>query len=114
MWTSETAFLYAETVQKSPQKLADLLQALREFLGANDMMAYLTMMAPRLLELHRVLRPSGSLYLHCDQTASHLTKLLMEAIFGGINFQNEIIWQKTRVEKAQSHRFAKLHDSIFF
>ncbi len=61
-----------------PKKLADLLQALRQFLGQNDMMAYLTMMAPRLVEMHRVLKPTGSIYLHCDPTASHYIRLLMD------------------------------------
>jgi site-specific DNA-methyltransferase (adenine-specific) len=65
-----------------PRKLADLLQALRAFLGQNDMMAYLAMMAVRLVELHRVLKPTGSLYLHCDPTASHYIKLILDAVFG--------------------------------
>ena len=70
-----------------PKKLADLLQAMRSFLGRNDMMAYLTMMAPRMVELHRVLKPTGSIYLHCDPTASHYLKLLMDAVFGPREFQ---------------------------
>jgi len=59
------------------------------------MLAYLAMMAPRLVELHRVLKPTGSMYLLCDPTASHYLKLLMDAIFGPFNFRNEIIWQRT-------------------
>jgi site-specific DNA-methyltransferase (adenine-specific) len=63
-------------------KAANMLKAIRSFLGENDMMAYLTMMAVRLIELHRVMKLTGSLYLHCDPTASHYLKALMDAIFG--------------------------------
>ena len=64
------------------------MQAFRTFLGHNDMMAYLAMMAPRLVELRRVLKPTGSLYLHCDPTASHYLKLLLDAVFGQINYRS--------------------------
>ena len=76
-------------------KVGELLAALRAFLGQNDMMAYLTMMAQRMVELHRVLKPTGSIYLHCDPTASHYLKLLMDAVFGPENFRNEIVWKRT-------------------
>ena len=69
------------------------MQAFHTFLGSNDMMAYLAMMAPRLVELRRVLKPTGSLYLHCDPTASHYLKMLMDAVFGPQFFKNEIIWK---------------------
>ncbi len=75
---------------------ADLLRAMRSFLGENDMMAYIAMMSVRLLELHRVLKPSGSLYLHCDPTANHYLKLLLDAIFGIENFRTEIVWKRKR------------------
>ncbi|MGH9352636.1 MAG: DNA methyltransferase, partial [Terriglobia bacterium] len=74
-----------------PRKLADLMQALLAFLGRNDMMAYLVMMGVRLVELHRVLKPTGSIYLHCDPTASHYLKLVLDAVFGNQNFLNEIV-----------------------
>ena len=74
---------------------ADMLRAMRSFLGENDMMAYLAMMAVRLIELHRVLKPTGSLYLHCDPTASHYLKILLDGIFGPHKFRNEIIWKRT-------------------
>jgi site-specific DNA-methyltransferase (adenine-specific) len=80
-WGRESEDSYHEVVTTGPKKLADLLQALRSFLGTNDMMAYLTMMAIRLVELHRVLKSTGSIYLHCDPTASHYIKLLMDSIF---------------------------------
>ena len=71
---------------------ADMLRAVRSFLGDNDMMAYLTMIALRLIELHRVLKSTGSLYLHCDPTASHYLKILLDAIFGANHFASEISW----------------------
>ena len=70
-WSTDAEWHYQQTVTTGPRKLADMLQAMRTFLGQNDMMAYLTMMAPRMVELHRVLKPTGSIYLHCDPTASH-------------------------------------------
>jgi len=75
------------------------------------MMAYLAMMAIRLLELHRVLRPTGSLYLHCDPTASHYLKVLMDAVFGVDRFLNEIVWQRTGAHN-DAKRFGRVTDSI--
>ncbi len=111
--TGSTERIYSELVTKSSKKLADLIQLLRGFLGTNDMMAYLVMMSIRLVEMQRVLKPTGSIYLHCDPTASHYVKLLMDAIFGIENYRNEIVWcYKTR---PQSRRhFGKKHDTIFF
>ena len=91
-WESETAF--QDVVMHGPEKVGNLLSALRQFLGQNDMMAYLTMMAQRMIELHRVLKPTGSIYLHCDPTASHYLKLLLDAVFGAANFRNEIVWKR--------------------
>lgn len=91
-WGLEAEKAFREVVTLGSRQLADLLQALRTFLGSNDMMAYLTMMAIRLDELHRVLKPTGSIYLHCDPTASHYLKLLMDAVFMAKNFRNEIVW----------------------
>jgi len=92
-WDKTTPRIFHELImnQRYP-KLANLMNTLEDFLGHNDMMAYLVMMAIRLVELHRVLKPTGSIYLHCDPTASHYLKLLLDAVFGNDNFQNEIIW----------------------
>ena len=79
-------------------KDGELLAALRSFLGQNDMMAYLTMMAQRMVELHRVLKPTGSIYLHCDPTASHYLKLLLDAVFGTDNYRSEIVWRRTNAK----------------
>jgi len=90
-WDQAAADAYYEVVGKGG-KPAETMLAFRTMLGDSDMLAYLSMMAPRLLELHRVLKPTGSLYLHCDPTASHYLKLLLDAIFGAKHFQNEIVW----------------------
>ncbi len=112
-WTIESERAYREVVTQGPDKLSRLLQALREFLGQNDMMAYLTMMAQRLAELHRVLKPTGSIYLHCDPTASHYLKLLMDATFGAERFRNEIIWRRTGAH-GNARRFGPIHDNLLF
>ena len=82
-------------MQSGNTDAAEMLRAMRAFLKENDLMAYLTMMAIRLVELHRVLKSTGTLYLHCDPTASHYLKVLMDAIFHIRNFQNEISWKRT-------------------
>lgn len=112
-WDTATELAYMEVIQNPPRKLADLLQALHMFLGRNDMMAYLTMMAIRLVELRRVLKPTGSIYLHCDPTASHYIKLLMDAVFDSDNFLNELIWKRT-YSHGSSKRFGPIHDTIMF
>lgn len=112
-WGIESEAMYHEVVTQGPKKLADLLQALRAFLGQNDMMAYLTMMSIRLVELHRVLKPTGSLYLHCDTTASHYIKLICDAIFGPKYFKNEIIWKRTSSHN-DPNRYGRIHDVILF
>jgi site-specific DNA-methyltransferase (adenine-specific) len=102
-----------DPVGKSSEKLATFVEALRSVLGTNDMMAYLTMMAIRLVELRRVLKPTGSIYLHCDPTASHYLKLVMDAIFGVEFFQNEIIWKRTSAH-GSANRYGAIHDVILF
>jgi site-specific DNA-methyltransferase (adenine-specific) len=87
------------------------LQSFRQFLGENDMLAYLAMMAPRLLELKRVLKPTGSIYLHCDPTASHYLKMLMDAVFGPKNFVNEIVWKRHNARSTEG-RWPRIHDTI--
>ena len=111
-WGEEAEGAYRDAVTLGPRKLADLLQALRAFLGQNNMMAYLTMMAVRLVELHRVLKPTGSLYLHCDPTASHYIKLLLDAIFGHKRFLSEIVWKRTSAHSS-AKRPGPSHDILF-
>jgi adenine specific DNA methylase Mod len=97
--------------------VAQALIAFRTFLGENDMLAYLAMMAPRLVELRRVLKPTGSIYLHCDPTASHYLKLLMDAIFGVRNHRAEIIWKRSSAHsdaKQGAKQPGRIHDVILF
>jgi len=111
-WDRSAEKTFREVVEAGG-KIGDLLAALRRFLGANDMMAYITMMAIRLKELHRVLKPTGSLYLHCDPTASHYLKLVLDAVFGPQNFRNEIVWKRTHFH-GSSRRCGPVHDTILF
>ena len=92
---------------------AQAMQAFRTLLGENDMLAYLAMMAPRLIELRRVLKPTGSIYLHCDPTASHYLKILMDAIFGPRNFRSEVIWKRTTAHSS-AKRYAPVHDTLLY
>ncbi len=112
-WNDSAEDAFDQVARSGNTKAFDLLNAMRGFLGDNDMMAYLAMMAVRLLELHRVLKPTGSLYLHCDPTASHYLKLLLDATFGKRQFQNEIIWSYRRWPTV-SHRFQRMHDCLLF
>jgi hypothetical protein len=87
------------------------MQVLRKLLGTSNLMAYLAMMVPRLVELRRVLKPTGSIYLHCDPTASHYLKLLMDAVFGPVCFLNEIAWRRTGTHSS-AQRWGPVHDVI--
>ena len=111
-WSLESERAYQDVITQGPAKVGQLLAAMRAFLGQNDMMAYLTMMAQRMIELHRVLKPTGSIYLHCDPTASHYLKLLLDAVFGAQQFRNEIVWQRTIAKGLMSKQFANNHDVI--
>ncbi len=113
-WTDAAAAAYEDVRRhRTHSDAAQMIVALRAFLGENDMMAYLAMMEVRLIELHRVLKPTGSLYLHCDPTASHYLKILLDAVFGKENFRNEIVWQRFGSHN-DSKRFGKVHDIILF
>jgi len=113
-WGMESEEAFHELVTEGPGKLPDLMDALRRFLGTNDMMAYLAMMAIRLVELRRVLKSTGSIYLHCDPTASHYLKLVMDAVFGHSHFLNEIVWCYTGPSSPGMRIFGRKHDIIFW
>ncbi len=110
-WDQEDEDVFAEIVTGGG-KVADVLQAFRTFLGPCDLLAYLVMMAPRLVELRRVMKSTASIYLHCDPAASHYLKLLMDAIFTPKMFGNEIVWQRTNAKGLAFTRFARNHDII--
>jgi adenine specific DNA methylase Mod len=100
-------------MQSGNTHVADMLRAIRQFLKENDMMAYVTMMAIRLIELHRVLKSTGSIYLHCDPTAGDYLRILMDAIFGADNFKNEVVWKRTSSAN-NPRRWRPVHDLMFF
>ena len=112
-WGEDDAQAIDEIMRSGHTDIANLIQALRKFLGENDMMAYLVMMAIRLMELHRVLKPTGSLYLHCDPTASHYLKLILDAVFGHENFRNEVIWKRS-ISHSLSNKLDRTHDAILY
>ncbi|MCX7008422.1 MAG: DNA methyltransferase [Kiritimatiellaeota bacterium] len=111
-WTSDDEKVYAALVTAGG-KVADCVEAFRKFLGPCDMLAYLVMMAPRLVQLRRVMKPTASIYLHCDPSASHYLKMLMDAVFGAGNFLNEISWKRTSAHSS-AKRYGPIHDVILF
>jgi len=113
-WDQAAAQAYQQVVEAGG-KVSQAMQAFRMFLGDSNMLAYLAMMAPRLVELRRVLKPTGSIYLHCDPTASHYLKLLMDAVFGAHCYCTEIIWSRSRgFKRSSAKRFPHKHDTILF
>ena len=110
-WTQESERVFEQEIimnPTTPPNVKDMITAFREFIGRNAMMAYLVMMTPRLVELRRVLKPTGSIYLHCDPTASHYLKLVMDAIFGVTSYRNEITWKRTSTVKGNFGQGSKL------
>ncbi len=116
-WSGSTPATYHELVTEGPSQVGNMIAALYQAIGPNQMMAYLVMMAARLVELRRVLKPTGSLYLHCDPTASHYLKIILDTIFGPQNFRNEIVWKRRTGSSSavhQSNKFGVCTDTIFF
>ena len=110
---ADAAQTYAEFVDHCANTaVGEMVEALHSFLKNSPMMAYLAMMAPRLVELHRVLKPTGALYLHCDPTASPYLRAILDNLFGAENLRNEIAWQRTSSKGLMSRRFARNHDLI--
>jgi site-specific DNA-methyltransferase (adenine-specific) len=112
-WNDAAFAAYEEVVEHGGDRASRALQAFRTFLGDNNLMAYLAMMAPRLLELRRVMKPTASIYLHCDPTASHYLKVLMDAVFGARHFQNEVVWYY-RGGGVSKRRYGRRHDVLLF
>lgn len=112
-WGEEAERAFQEIIDNAAVEVIEMMRAFRSFIKSNDMMAYLTMMCVRMIELKRVLSNTGSIYLHCDPTASHYLKILLDTIFGKYNFRNEIVWCYRRWS-ALSERFQRQHDVILF
>ena len=113
-WDAVAATTYHNLVNDSSPAVSKLIEALRQIVGANQMMAYLVMMTARLVELHRVLKPTGSLYLHCDPTASHYLKIILDTIFEPINFCNHIVWQRSDTHNDAKKQFPAISDHLLF
>jgi DNA modification methylase len=111
-WGKQAAESYEELVEQGGP-VSKTMQAFRTLLSDTDMLAYLSMMAPRLIELERKLKPGGSIYLHCDPTASHYLKLLMDAVFTPQAFCNEIVWSYRRWPSPVKH-YQRMHDTLLF
>jgi len=115
-WDQDAVWAYQHIVEAGG-RVSEAMRGFRKLLGDNDMMAYLAMMAPRLVELRRVLKPTGSIYLHCDPTASHYLKLLLDAVFGPRCFRTEIIWKRSSAHsdtKQGRRQHGRIHDVILF
>jgi site-specific DNA-methyltransferase (adenine-specific) len=119
-WSAEADETYRRFVidrnltrQPPGERLIKLMASMREYLGETPMMAYLTMMTPRLLELRRVLKEAGSIYLHCEPRASHYLKVLMDGVFETENFRNEIVWKRFNFY-ADAKRFGRVCDRLLF
>src|SRR6266581_52417 len=111
---ADAADTYHRFIDTCPNvAVVELMEALNSFLKHSPMMAYLAMMAPRLVELHRVLKATGSLYLHCDPTASHYLKVLLDALFGPTNFRNEITWRRTG-SHSDAKRWSPVADILLY
>ena len=113
-WGDTTEETYHNLIGTAPHQLVETIKSLRGFLTQTNLMAYLVMMAVRLVELHRVLKPTGSFYLHCDPTASHYLKIIVDQIFGVENFRNEIVWARTNAHNMNARYYSKIHDLLLF
>jgi site-specific DNA-methyltransferase (adenine-specific) len=117
-WDYKAEETYHEIATQAPEHISRMIAALHDFIGTNQMLAYLVMMTARLIELHRVLKSTGSLYLHCDPTASHYLKIILDTIFGPQNFRNEIIWKRTSAHSDTKQgnviHMGRIHDIILF
>src|SRR5437879_2628629 len=116
-WNQAAEHTYHGLVTEAPDRVSKMIASLRDFVGTNQMMAYLVMMAVRLVELHRVLKPTGSLYLHCDPTASHYLKVILDAVFGPTNFRTEIVWKRSFAHsdtKQGRVQHGRIHDVLLF
>ena len=112
-WDEAAVLCYVDVTHNAPEAVRRTIVALRDLLGPNDLLAYLVNMAVRLVELHRVLKPTGSLYLHCDPTASRYLKVILDAIFGPKQFRNEIVWKRTTAHSS-AKKYAPVHDTVLY
>ena len=113
-WGDTIEEVYYDLINSAPQQLVETIKSFRGFLTETNLMAYLVMMAVRLVELYRVLKSTGSFYLHCDPTASHYLKIILDQIFGVENFRNEIVWTRTNAHNMNARYYSRIHDLLLF
>jgi site-specific DNA-methyltransferase (adenine-specific) len=113
VWGDQAEREFTELLHQCNTDVCDMIRNMRQFLKDTPIMAYLVMMTNRLIELHRVLKPTGSLYLHCDPTASHYLKIILDTIFGPQYFRNEIIWKRTSAHN-DPKRYGNNYDCILY
>ncbi|MBM3189248.1 MAG: site-specific DNA-methyltransferase, partial [Chloroflexi bacterium] len=113
-WGQAAEKTLREIAMTAAPHIVEMTQAMVGFIGRNDVSAYLVMMTIRLIELHRVLKLTGSIYLHCDPTASHYLKVVMDTVFGKENFRNEIAWKRSHPHGNVSRSYGAIHDVILF
>jgi len=113
-WTAAAEATLHQITATAPPHVVEMINAIVSFVGRNDVSAYLVMMTIRLVELHRVLKPTGSIYLHCDPTASHYLKVVMDSIFGVPSFRNEIVWKRQSAHSDAKTKFADVADVVLF
>ena len=116
-WTQESERIYEQEIilnPATPPNVKEMMTAFRQFIGSNALMAYLVMMTPRLVELRRVLKPTGSIYLHCDPTAGHYLNVLMDTVFGKKQFRSQIIWRRTNAKGLAFRSFPRNHDILLY
>ncbi len=111
-WGETAEDTYHDIILHAPEKVSTAIDALMKLIDRNQMMAYLVMMTARLVELHRVLKPTGSLYLHCDPTASHYLKIVLDSIFGPTNFRSEVVWKRTGAHDLGAKQWSAIHDIV--
>jgi len=113
-WNLAAEQTYTELLTDAPDHVAKMIESMRELVGSNQLMAYLVMMTVRLIELHRALKPTGSIYLHCDPTASHYLKVILDTIFSPRNYRNEIVWKRQTAHSDARYKFADVTDILLF
>lgn len=113
-WDDKAADRFADYENAPGRKAHDAIVGLRRVLGPSGMLAYLTYMAERLEQMQRLLKPTGSIYLHCDDTASHYLKVVMDVIFGPGNFRGEITWKRTSSHSNVSTNYGAVTDAILY
>ena len=114
LWDDKSEVRVAQIKNAIANPASKVIAGFEQFIRQSPMLSYTSYMAQRLFEMHRVLKDTGSIYLHCDPTASHYLKLVMDAVFGEKNFRNEIVWCYTRMSAKGQRQLSRAHDVILW